>query len=300
MALNEEYYKKVLDNLYDGIYLLDEERRIIYWNSGAEKHTGYSHADVFMKRCDEVLRHVNDEGVPLCGKSCPVSQTIADGCLREVEVFLHHKEGHRLPVSMRIAPIKGSANQVVIAVEIFNDESPKFTLRQMLEEMKTRALLDPLLELGNRRFIENTINGRLEELNRYGWQFGILFIDLDHFKMINDAYGHETGDRVLQTVSKTMSNTLRSFDVLGRWGGEEFVAIVVNVVETQLYAVANRMRLLVEQSSISSGESIIRPTVSIGATLALPDDDIISLVQRADSLMYKSKDAGRNCITVHI
>lgn len=300
MPLSNDYYKKVLDNLYDGIYLLDENRNIIYWNAGAEKHTGFNRSEVINKCCDNVLKHVDGEGVPLCGDSCPVSQTIQDGRLREVEVYVRHKEGHRVPVSMRIAPIKGSDNQVAVAVEIYNDNSPKYTLHRMVEELKTQALVDPLLELGNRRYIEANIRGRLEELGRYGWQFGILFADIDHFKDINDRYGHETGDKVLKMVSKSMSNSLRTFDMVGRWGGEEFVVIVVNVGEEQLYAVANRLRMLVEQSSVTIDEETIRATVSIGAAIALPSDNVETLIRRADNLMYVSKNSGRNCITSNV
>ena len=298
MSLSNDYYKKVLDNLYDGIYLLDENRSIIYWNAGAEKHTGFHRSHVINKGCDNVLKHVDGDGVPLCGESCPVSKTMQDGRLREVEVYIQHKEGHRVPVSMRIAPIKETDNQVAVAVEIFNDNSPKFTLHKMVEELKTQALLDPLLELGNRRYIESNIRGRLEELGRYGWQFGVLFVDIDHFKDINDRFGHETGDKILSMVSKSMSNSLRTFDMVGRWGGEEFVVIVVNVQEEQLYAVANRLRMLVEQSSITIDSETIRSTVSIGAAIALPDDDVESLIRRADNLMYRSKNSGRNCITI--
>lgn len=203
-----------------------------------------------------------------------------------------------MPVSMRIAPIKDVHNQVVVAVEIFNDNSPKFTLRQMLEEFRNLALIDPLTELGNRRYVEMNIRSRLEELNRYKWQFGVLFVDIDHFKRVNDTYGHEIRDKILKMVSKTISNSLRSFDILGRWGGEEFVALIVNVNEEQLCTVANRLRLLVEQSSILTGTNNVQVTVSIGATLARVDDSAQDILDRADKLMYASKNSGRNCISM--
>jgi diguanylate cyclase (GGDEF)-like protein/PAS domain S-box-containing protein len=299
MRLDDGHYKKVLDNLYDGIYLLDDKKRIIYWNKGAETHTGFTKSEVMNLPCHEVLRHVDDKGIVLCNNDCPVSKTIQDNKLREVDVYLRHNEGHRLPVSMRIAPIKDCDNQVVVAVEICGEGSPKYTLQQKLKEMKDLALLDPLSELGNRRFLEMSIKGKLEELKRYNWSFGILFVDIDHFKRINDTYGHDSGDRVIKMVSKTMSNSLRSFDLMGRWGGEEFVVVVVNVYEEQLYAVADRLRLLVEQSGIVIDSESVNVTVSIGATLGLPGDDEFSILKRADQLMYKSKHSGRNCITMY-
>jgi diguanylate cyclase (GGDEF)-like protein len=199
---------------------------------------------------------------------------------------------------MRIAPINDLNNQIVVAVEIFNEKSPKFTLRQKVEELKKLALVDTLTELGNRTYVEMNIKGRMEELDRYERSFGVLFIDIDHFKNINDKYGHDIGDKVLKMVSATLSNTLRPFDIIGRWGGEEFVAVIVNVNEEQLYAVSNRLRMLVEQSSISVNSDIVRVTVSIGGTLAQKDDNLNRMIKRADRLMYKSKVSGRNCISV--
>ena len=158
------------------------------------------------------------------------------------------------------------------------------------------ALLDPLTELGNRRYIEMNLKARLEEMHRYGWPFGVLFIDVDRFKEVNDRYGHDIGDRVLKMVGKTMVNNLRSFDFLGRWGGEEFIAILANVNGDHLHSVANRCRLLVEQSSISIRDKDIRVTVSIGASPARLHDTVEMLVRRADRLMYGSKTSGRNCV----
>jgi diguanylate cyclase (GGDEF)-like protein len=88
--------------------------------------------------------------------------------------------------------------------------------------------------------------------------------------------------------------------MVGRWGGEECVVIVVNVQEEQLYSVANRLRILVEQSSVTIGSETIRTTVSIGAAIALPGDDVDTLIKRADNLTYESKNSGRNCITVGV
>lgn len=300
MELDDGYYKKILDNLYDGIYFIDRDKKIIYWNKGAEKHTGYRAADVVGKHCwDNILMHVDERGTNLCNGACPISQSIADGCLREVDLYLHHKEGHLVPVSMRIAPIRNdSSHHIVVAVEIFSENSPKFSLHQRLQELKGIALIDSVTGIGNRRNIDMTLKGRLEELNRYGWPFGVLFIDIDRFKLVNDRFGHDAGDRVLKMVSKTIANTLRPFDTVGRWGGEEFIAVIVNVNGQNLSAVAERIRLLVEKSSISIGSETVTATVSIGATLAQKDDTDSELIKRADALMYKSKSAGRNCISI--
>jgi diguanylate cyclase (GGDEF)-like protein len=132
---------------------------------------------------------------------------------------------------------------------------------------------------------------------RYGWQFGIVLIDIDHFKNVNDLYGHEIGDRALKMVAQTLLKNLRSFDVIGRWGGEEFLAIIMNVRKDPLRSIANRFRVLVEQSSFSVGNDIVQVTISLGTTLARSDDTTADLLKRVETLMYQSKSGGRNRVS---
>ena len=123
-------------------------------------------------------------------------------------------------------------------------------------------------------------------------------MDIDHFKKFNDTYGHDVGDHVLKYVARTLSQNLRPFDVVGRWGGEEFIAIIRNMTRQQLEAMGNRLRILVESSYIQSGNEKLRVSMSIGATLVRDDDDREALLKRADTLLYESKKAGRNCLTI--
>ncbi|GAG00076.1 unnamed protein product, partial [marine sediment metagenome] len=122
--------------------------------------------------------------------------------------------------------------------------------------------------------------------------------DIDHFKRVNDSHGHDAGDAVLKTVARTLLESSRGFDILGRWGGEEFLGLVQNVDEDHLGVVSERLRALVAASSVRHGDAEIRVTVSIGATLARTDDTPERLVKRADSVMYESKRAGRNRVTL--
>jgi diguanylate cyclase (GGDEF)-like protein/PAS domain S-box-containing protein len=296
----EDFYKNLLDNLYDGVYFLDSERKITYWNRGAERLTGYEASEVIDCYCrNDILMHVDEQGTKLCeGDHCPAVRTLRDGQPHEDELYLHHKQGHRVPVSIRVAPILSPDGFVVGAVEVFSDNTIRVESRQAIEELRRIALLDPLTEVGNRRYAEMNLKFRLAEQERYGWPFGILFSDIDHFKEINDRYGHDIGDDILKMTARTLSNSLRSFDVVGRWGGEEFVAVIINVDAEQLYAVAEKLLVMVEQSSITRGLDTIKVTISIGATLAREEDSAESLISRADRLMYNSKSSGRNRITV--
>lgn len=299
MVLNNKFYEMILDNLYDGVYFVDRDKKILYWNRGAEKITGFSAEDVIGKRCwNDVLRHVDAQGNNLCDGECPILKTISHGKIWEAEVYLHHKDGHRVPVATRAVPIKNTGGEIIGAVEIFSDTSSTTALAQKVKELQEIAFLDSLTHLANRRYIEINIQDRLSELNRYGWPFGIILADVDKFKSINDTYGHDVGDQVLIMVAKTLPACLRLFDIVGRWGGDEFVAIVINVRKKHLREIAQRFLSMMRSSGIPLEQEILRVTVSTGVTLAKPRDTVSSVLKRADSLMYKSKSSGGDCISV--
>ncbi|NIM03314.1 diguanylate cyclase [bacterium] len=300
MKVDTEVYKSSLDELYDGVYYVDRERKIRYWNKAAERLTGYKSSEVMGKLCSDILTHIDDKGVNFCKEDCPLARTTVDGRAREADLYLLHKNGHRVPVSIRVAPIRDANGQITGAVQIFSDKSPVVTVRQRLEQCEKIALLDPLTNCPNRRYIKMNLNSRLDEMHRYGWPFGILFIDIDHFKRVNDVYGHDVGDEILKMIAKTLLNNLRPFDILGRWGGEEFTAIVANINEQQLYSIANRFRLLVENSALHKGPDTVRVTISIGATFVKPNDTIDALLKRADQLMYHSKISGCNRVSMNL
>jgi diguanylate cyclase (GGDEF)-like protein/PAS domain S-box-containing protein len=296
--VGSSFHKALLDNLYDAVYAVDTDRRITYWNAGAERLTGYGAAEVVGKHCrDNILGHVDGDGKILCLTDCPLQQAMQDKESREAEAYLSHRDGHRVPVVVRCSPVLGEGGEVVGGVEVFRDNAPKLELQERVEELASLALLDPLTGIGNRRYLEAEMEHALGELRRFGWSFGLLFIDIDRFKEKNDTYGHQVGDRVLATVSRTIANSLRSFDFLGRWGGEEFAAVISHAGQEQLLKVAERCRSLVERTGIPLDGGEITVTVSIGATMARPDDDAASLLERADGMMYASKAAGRNRVT---
>jgi diguanylate cyclase (GGDEF)-like protein/PAS domain S-box-containing protein len=298
MNQTDIFYKTLLDNLYDGVYFVDSDRTITYWSKGAERITGYTTPEVLGKSCyDNILLHVDKDGNSLCSEICPLMNTINDGKVRDADVYLHHKDGHRVPITMHVAPIHDDHGAIIGGVEIFTDNTPAVIALNRLAELERLAYVDELTGLANRRYAEITLRSRLEELQRYGWRFGVLFIDIDHFKDINDRFGHDRGDEVLKMVAKTLQNSVRTFDVVSRWGGEEYVVVIANVEGNELTTTANRCRLLVERSSIPTVPSL-HVTISVGATPARTDDTIDSLIKRVDMLMYKSKQAGRNRSTV--
>jgi diguanylate cyclase (GGDEF)-like protein/PAS domain S-box-containing protein len=297
----EGIYKKVLDQLQDGVYFVDSERRITHWNAAAERISGFTAADVVGSSChDNILRHMDPTGAQLCIADCPLNKTICDGKTRVVEtVYLHHREGHRVPIQVRTLPVPDDSGTIVGAVEIFSELGRRGAdLERRIDDLKRRLMLDKLTQMPNREHAERDLGTRLYDFQHGGTAFGVIFADIDHFKQVNDTYGHAVGDHVLQVTAATLAHNVRPGDMIARWGGEEFVGGFANLGRTGLKVVADKLIMLVRGSEISVPDKVIEVTISIGATVANLDDDIDSLVQRADKLMYKSKKDGRDRVTL--
>ena len=296
----DNFYKILLDNLSEGVYFVDSHRRISYWNKSAEALTGRTAAEVLGFCCsDNILVHTDEAGTQLCLNSCPLNATMTDGQLHEASVYLRHKDGHRVPVLIKVMPIRDeSSGQIIGGIETFTDNSSNIQLKEQVTQLETLSLLDELTKAGNRRYANITLDTRLNEFKRYGWPFGMIMMDIDNFKLVNDVFGHNTGDDILKMISRTISGNMRSAgSMFFRWGGEEFVILASNVSGAQLFDLAERMRVLVATSALVRGNEEIRATVSAGAAIARSQDDAESLVRRADELMYQSKKQGRNRTT---
>lgn len=281
---------RVLDSLYDGVYFVDRDRKITYWNRGAERLTGFTAEEVVGSHCfDDILAHVDDAGCELCTHRCPIMSAMEEDHDCEHQIYLRHKQGHRVPVSVRAAPLRDEKGQVIGAVEIFSDSSGLKTFERRIGELESIAFRDPLTGLPNRRYTSLKIQQALQEVEQFGRAFGLVFLDIDRFKEVNDDSGHAAGDAILRMVADTLSHNLRPSDVVGRWGGDEFVAIVADVTPSSLRAAAERWRKLIASSSTCPSGARIRATVSIGATLFTIQDKPDEAIDRADRLMYRSK-----------
>jgi len=291
-------YRQIIDLIDVGVYFVNPERTITFWNKGAEAITGFS-SDEVMGRCcsDNILTHVNDQGHNLCLGVCPLEMSIQDKKIREEEIFLHHKDGHRVPIFVRSFPIQDERGNVVGGAEVFTDLSNRKASEFKLKELEKLAMLDRLTQVANRLYLERELEARMDEKKRYGTSFGVLFFDVDHFKVFNDTYGHDTGDVVLQYIAKNLTANARPSDLFGRWGGEEFLGVVRNVTLDELHAIGERFRMLVEKSYIHHEPENIHVTVSIGGTMARDDDTLKDVLKRADTLLYESKAQGRNRVT---
>lgn len=168
------------------------------------------------------------------------------------------------------------------------------------DRLQRLAALDPLTGLYNRRFGMARLHEEFQRSVRGGSPLGVVMLDIDHFKQVNDTYGHLVGDRVLIQTARLVRTVMREGDILVRYGGEEFLAILPAAAREDALQVAERLRRLVEESSVKDGDQIIRVTISAGVS-AFPDisvDKDEELVQLADQSLYTAKEGGRNRVVV--
>lgn len=164
------------------------------------------------------------------------------------------------------------------------------------------ATLDGLTGLFNRSHFQEQASTALDKCARQGSPVALWLCDVDHFKRVNDTHGHAVGDKVLQAVARTMAEHLREDDLLARWGGEEFLALLPYTDAATARQVAERIRQAVQDSSLDMGkdEQSLRVTLSFGVTLVQDAQDLKAATARADQALYASKRAGRNCVSVDL
>ena len=293
-----DFLETLFNSLDNGVYFLDRDKRIIFWNKGAELISGYRAADVMDKHCsDKLLVHVDDKGVVQCKDFCPADRTFKSETVFPGTAYILHKEGYRLPVNVSAFPVFDEAGRPAACGQVFIDYSPRILMPQNLQELERMSLLDLGTQVANRQFLELHLQSRLTEMKRFKLPFGVIFIDVDNLTKLNERHGREVGDRILRMLAKTLASNVRFFDAAGRWDREEFLVAVLNISEAKLDMVSNKLRLLISQSHVSLEAEFISCTVSMGATLARREDTIESLVTRAEQLMLHSKWLGRNRVS---
>lgn len=167
--------------------------------------------------------------------------------------------------------------------------------RTYMDLLREQSLRDQLTGLYNRRFLEETIDKIVAQTKRRGTHLGILILDVDYFKQVNDTYGHDVGDRVLREVSQIILKNVRESDIVVRFGGEEFLVLLLDVQPGKSEDVAEKIRRAVENHTIEMTGLTLKKTISIGVA-EFPDDSdrIWQCIKFADVALYKAKSTGRN------
>ncbi len=176
-----------------------------------------------------------------------------------------------------------------------------YPLRNAMSYKKAldQAFKDPLTGAGNRIALDDALKRELEMAKRHSYDLSLLMLDLDHFKAINDGFGHLVGDEVLKAVVEKIRECIRQTDICFRYGGEEFVVVLNNANIANARLIAERIRMAVEALCLQTENGLLQTTISSGLAIFQEDDNAYSLLNKADKALYKAKQTGRNKVCVN-
>ena len=296
LAREHELLRVTLHSIGDAVITTDREGRVTWLNPVAERLTGWPEARAQGRPLGEVFRIVNEhtrQPAPDPVWACLQSDRVAT--LAEHTLLLA-RDGREIGIEDSAAPIRGADGLVHGAVLVFHDVTEQ---RRLAGEVRHRAAHDALTGLPNRAEFELRLRACLERTQRDGGHHVLLFIDLDQFKLVNDACGHAAGDELLRQVARLLQQTVRGSDTLARLGGDEFAVILEHCTGEQALRVATLVCERVDGYRYVHGERRFRVGTSIGL---VPVDarwsDTDALMKAADAACYAAKEAGRNRVHV--
>jgi len=172
-------------------------------------------------------------------------------------------------------------------------------MRSTIERLKHWGCVDLQSGLAARRIVEGRLAERQQELQRFGWSFGILLVEIDMFQEVRTRFGEDGLTDAIRMAGMCVTNSLRALDTVGRWDERTFLAIVANTTIAELISISERVRMMVDTAYRVTGDSELHVTVSIGAAAADPRDNVASLLLKAQKCLYSSRSQGRNRVTIH-
>lgn len=279
----------------DAIIVIDTSHAIVSFNEGAERMFGYEQKEVVGERLDMLLpeRFQLQHDVMIDEFGAGAAEVRQMG-RRNRQIYGRRKDGNEFVASAQIMKLGDKDSRYFAAIMRDISESKKTE-----EELLRLAATDPLTGALNRREFAQLAEREALRSNRYHHPLSLLMLDLDYFKRLNDTYGHSAGDKVLQRFTTLCVNALRNVDIFGRWGGEEFVALLPETDIDGAAVIGERLRKLIADSVLIYHDHKINFTVSVGVAQYKDSESAIDgPLSRADSAVYDAKKAGRNRISV--
>ncbi len=293
-------YLHLLENLYDGFYLINAEHRFAVWNRGAENllgHRPYHMLNIVWS--NKTMGYCNEKHKLLPDKKCPLFQAIGELKPLTTTLPVQHVSGNIVEIEVQTVPLIDETGKLQGVAEIFRDTARQGSKPKEYRELKEAASRDSLTGTANRGEMERQLEQTLSDVSSSdsAEPVCVIFVDADHFKSINDDFGHTVGDDVLVEIAKLLQNETYSGELVARYGGEEFVVICPGTDLNQGYKRAERLRIAVSKLKIPDlkGRKL---TVSLGVAANEPDDKVADLLSRADKALYEAKGAGRNATRV--
>lgn len=292
----------LLNALGEGVYGIDRENKCFFINPAACSLLGFTPEEVIGKNPHELFHHHRPDGTDFPLDECFFHNISEESTRYETQDWLINKSGEMFPVQVIVTPLHkdGQLNGAVLA---FNDITLQYSAENQLKELNKKlqdeSVTDPLTKLYNRRYFEEYGILQFERCHREHVSLCLIAIDIDHFKHINDTYGHDGGDKILIEVAQIIKSKLRDNDILARVGGEEFTIILPETSLELCVEVAQRIKDAIAQNSVLINGQNVSCTISLGVSIYNSRKNNFSdLLIEADEKLYKAKGNGRNRIEI--
>jgi diguanylate cyclase (GGDEF)-like protein/PAS domain S-box-containing protein len=299
LRAGEAKLRNITSVIGQGIYVLDKEGRLTFMNPEAEKLLGWTEAELLGKEVNKVIHFLNKDGTRLPAAECPEIKTITfGGIYRDEESLFSRKDGTLFPAAVVATPLREN-EEIIGSVAAFQDITERKNaaeeLKRLNELLEHQATTDPLTGISNRLKFSDTLNAEIRRSKRYSLPLSLIMFDIDHFKGINDTYGHLAGDGVLRELVHLAAANVRLNDLLARWGGEEFMLMVTNSALDHAGTVAEKLRTMFEHHYFSG---VGRVTCSFGVSQFGSNENEDLFIKRVDDALYRAKDRGRNRVEI--
>ncbi len=303
-----EYARAFLDSIMegigDGVVVIDRQYTILHANTAAASSLGLEKSELIRRKCYELI-HRRDAPCEGPQVICPMRIVFGKGETTKVVHTHRDTSGNEQYIEITASPIKDGSGRIIAMAETYRNIMEKQAdddLMKLVKELndararlRQMAITDELTGLRNRRYIMERLEEEFQRARRTGRPLSLIMLDIDHFKAVNDTYGHMFGDAVLRTVASRIRDCLRKHDLVGRVGGEEFLVVSPESDVQDAIIVAERIRRVVQSKAIAEGNLEVNVTLSAGVTaLSEQDKSPDSVFSRADTALYMAKQEGRN------
>jgi diguanylate cyclase (GGDEF)-like protein/PAS domain S-box-containing protein len=295
-----DIYQEILNQMHEGVYYCSKDRKITFWNKAAEKITGYTKGDMLDSYCyNNYLQHIDESGEILCKRACPLAETIKTGQPSERKLFLHHKDGHRVPVTVRITPTYNNKKEIDGAIEVFTEQSNRLEILKDLSNEGKKEFIDEETGFTNHKFANIRLEKRIDRWKEIKVPFAIFFISVDNIDDIEKNLGKKIAQKSLVMTAKSINNALSPIDLLCRWENNEFLVIAPNVNLETIKNIGDKIKLFIQNSWIYEKNGSVSVKTSIGCSHTQKIDDAIEdIISRAKDALEASKKLNNSTVVM--
>jgi diguanylate cyclase (GGDEF)-like protein len=287
---------KLLENMYDAVVFFDSAGRISLWNRGAERLTGIAGGSIRGHLWQpEMLRLADEKGTAIHDSDCPVFAALRSGVQSLRRLTMVGRTGRPNAVDTHAIPVSGEDGVMLGAILLFHDATSETSLEQRCQTLYDKSTKDPLTQVANRAEFDRVHEMFIAAHQQQAVPCSLMMCDLDHFKRVNDMFGHQAGDDAIKCVASVLKGNSRPGDLVARYGGEEFVMLFAdcdNATATRRTEQIRKALSHISQPRLE-GRTV---TASFGVTEIQPGDTAETMLRRADRALLEAKGKGRNCV----